>query len=196
MVLIFIALQVGIAYLMDFYTHHGEKVAVPSLRQKSFEEASRLMDERGLRMEVSDTGYVKTLPAGTILEQTLEPGQIVKPGRTVFVVINSLNTPMLTLPDIIDNSSLREAMARLSALGFKVGQPQFVTGEKDWVYGVLVNGKNVAVGEKISVDDTLIIQVGSGTGSSLDTLKYDDTEEPSEQFQEDGEIEVIDAVID
>lgn len=196
MVLLFIAILISIAFLMDIYTRHGEKVSVPSLRQKSFETAEQLARERGLYIEVSDTGYVKSLPAGTVLEQNIEPGQIVKPGRTIYVVINSLNTPKISLPDIIDNSSLREAMARLKALGFKVGQPQFVTGEKDWVYGVLVNGKNVAAGEKISVDETLIIQVGRGTGNTIDTLQNNSYESTDEGLTEEGTVEIIDATIE
>ena len=87
-------------------------------------------------------------------------------------------------------------MARLKALGFKVGQPQFVTGEKDWVYGVLVNGKNVAAGEKISVDETLIIQVGRGTGNTIDTLQNDSYESTDEGLSEEGTVEIIDATIE
>lgn len=194
---IFIALLVGLSFIADAYTNHGEKVVVPSLRHKSFDEAKKLLKEKGLRIEVSDTGYVKTLPPDCVLEQITDAGQIVKPGRTVRVIINSTTTPTLTLPDIIDNSSLREAMAKLSSLGFKLGQPQFVTGEKDWVYGVLVNGKNIYSGTRVPVDATLIIQVGNGLNSAADSITYipTDTEE-SPEFEEEGVFEEIEIVED
>lgn len=194
---IFIALLVGLSFIADAYTNHGEKVVVPNLRHKSFDEAKKLLKEKGLRIEVSDTGYVKTLPPDCVLEQITDAGQIVKPGRTVRVIINSTTTPTLTLPDIIDNSSLREAMAKLSSLGFKLGQPQFVTGEKDWVYGVLVNGKNVYSGTRVPVDATLIIQVGNGLNSAADSITYipTDTEE-SPEFEEEGVFEEIEIVED
>lgn len=197
MLILFIALLVGLSYLAAAYTNHGEKVVVPSLRHKSFDQAKQILKEKGLRIEVSDTGFVKTLPPDCVLEQMLAPGQIVKPGRTVRVIINSTTTPTITLPDIIDNSSLREAMARLSALGFKVGQPQFITGEKDWVYGVLVNGKNVYRGAKIPVDAVLIIQAGNGLNSPADSITYvpmTDDEQP--EFEEEGVFEEIEIVED
>jgi len=40
--------------------------------------------------------------------------------------------------------------------------PQYVTGEKDWVYGVSCNGRKVSVGERISIEQPLTLLVGSG----------------------------------
>ncbi len=194
-ILVGFALLIGTSYVIEAYTNHGEKVVVPSLRHKSFDQAKQLLKEKGLRIEVSDTGYVKTLPPDCILEQGLEPGQIVKPGRIVTVIINSTHTPTITLPDIIDNSSLREAMAKLTSLGFKLGQPEFITGEKDWVYGVKVNGKNVVTGAKIPVDAVLIIQAGNGMQSEADSITfYIPDVEAAPEFEEEGEFEEIEIV--
>ena len=68
---------------------------------------------------------------------------MVKGGRVVYVVINSSHSPMVSLPDIIDNCSYREARAKLMAMGFKVCEPQLVPGEKDWVYGVVSKGRHL-----------------------------------------------------
>ena len=36
----------------------------------------------------------------------------------------------------MDNSSLRQAEAKLRALGFKITEPEYISGEKDWVYSL------------------------------------------------------------
>ena len=150
MAVVVVLLLVGVKYALDVYTHHGESLTVPSVKHKKYKDAERILDDLGLVVVVSDTGYVKTLPPDVILEQSIEAGEKVKSGRIIYLTVNALKTPTITLPDIIDNSSLREAMAKLTAMGFKLAMPQFVPGEKDWVYGVLVGGKSVVTGSKIS----------------------------------------------
>lgn len=182
MALVVGALIVGAKFGLGIYTHHGESIAIPNIVHKKFDNATHVLDQLGLRIEVSDTGYVKTLPPGCILEQNPEPGEHVKSGHVIYVTINASHTPTLTLPDIIDNSSLREAMAKLSAMGFKLTPPQFVPGEKDWVYGVVVKGQHVVYGDKIPVDAAVTIQAGNGQLDDNDAVNYVDTE-PDDNFE-------------
>lgn len=167
-----VALCFGVKYGIDFYTHHGEKIRVPNIRNKSFADAEKILDNSGLEIAISDTGYVRALPPDCILEQSIVPGTVVKSGRVVYVVINASSTPTLTIPDVIDNSSYREARAKLEAMGFKVGEPQYVNGEKDWVYGIKVKDKLVGNGQKVSIDALLVIQVGDGLRGLDDSVYY------------------------
>ena len=185
-------LVLGVKYGLDIYTHHGESLTIPNVKHKAFKDAERILDDLGIIVVVSDTGYVKTLPPDVVLEQSIEPGEHVKSGRIIYLTVNALRTPTITLPDIIDNSSLREAMAKLTAMGFKLGMPQFVPGEKDWVYAVLVNGKNVVTGDKISVEDSLVIQVGNGMRDASDSVNYIDPIYP--EFDESDEIDEFEVV--
>ena len=66
------------------------------------------------------------------------------------------------MPDVADNSSLRQAEARLLAAGFKISRVEEVDGEKDWVYGVKYNGKLLMIGEKVPINSTLSLMVGTG----------------------------------
>ena len=192
MALVIVGLALGFKFAIDIYTHHGEAVTIPNLTHKTFDDADNILSELGLDMVVSDTGYIKTLPPGCILEQYPAPGERVKPGRTIFVTINATQTPTITLPDVIDNCSLREAMAKLTAMGFKLNPPKFVPGEKDWVYGILVNGKHVAYGDKIPVDAKLTILAGNGMRDASDSVDYvdptvdtpDDNSGDVDEFQE------------
>jgi len=190
MALAVVLICLGVKYGLDLYTHHGESIAIPSVKHKSFADAERILDDANLKIVVSDTGYVKSLPPDCVLEQTPAPGEYVKSGHIVYVTLNSPNTPTLTLPDIIDNSSLREAMAKLTGLGFKLGQPEYVPGEKDWVYGVTVKGHHVVAGDKIPVEETVIIQVGNGLRDASDSVNYIDPILPEEDFMEDDFTEV------
>ena len=184
----------GLKYWLGVYTHYGEAIVVPDLRQKSFRDAQHILQGLGLDVVVSDTGYVKTLSPDCILEQTPAPGEKVKSGRVVTVIVNAEHSPMIALPDIIDNSSLREAMAKLSAMGFKVGKPEYVPGERDWVYGVTVRGRQVVAGDRISVDDVVTVQAGSGMRDESDSIEYVDVDafEPVDEGDVD-EFQVVTA---
>lgn len=193
MVAVVVALAFGFRFAIDLYTHHGESIAIPNIIHKSYGNASRALDNLGLEMEVSDTGYVKTLPPGCILEQFPAAGEHVKSGRTVYVTINATHTPTITLPDVIDNSSLREAMARLTAMGFKLNPPQFIAGEKDWVYGITVNGRHVVAGDKIPVDARLTVLAGNGMRDANDSVDYVDPDIPEEEEGDIDEFEEVSA---
>ena len=175
----------GVKYGLDIYTHHGESIPIPDVRHKTFNDARYLLEQAGLQIEVSDTGYVRNLPPDCILEQSPAPGERVKSGHIIYVIVNASHTPTLTIPDIIDNSSLREAMAKLTAMGFKLTQPEYVDGEKDWVYGITVKGRHVVAGDKVSVNDYITIQVGNGQRDSTEDIDYIDAPEPIRQ-NDDG----------
>lgn len=183
-------------YGIDLYTHHGEKVYVPNVVNKSYADAVHILEGMGLEVEVNDTGYVKTLPPDCVLGQSLKPGSVVKTGHMVSLIINAAKTPTLAIPDVIDNSSYREARAKLTAMGFRVGEPQAVPGERDWVYGIKVRGKNVTYGQHVSVEDVLILQVGDGLIDASDSIfmadpVYEEDEDLFEEVTEEPEEELV-----
>lgn len=162
MALVVILLVVGVNYGLDWYTHHGESIRVPNIEGMRIAKAREMMEECGLEIVVTDSGYNKRLPADCVLTQSPDAGLTVKSGHTIYVTINSSNSPSVAIPDVVDNCSYREAEAKLISLGFKVLPPQYVTGEKDWVYGVSCNGRKVSTGERISIEQPLTLLVGSG----------------------------------
>ena len=191
MAAVVVLLVVGVKFGIDMYTHHGEAIPVPDIKHKSFADAKQMLAHAGLLIEVTDTGYVRTLPADCILEQSPQPGDFVKSGHVIYVIVNSANTPTITMPDIVDNSSMREAMAKLRAMGFKVGEPQFIVGEREWVYGATVNGRHVVAGDKIPVDAVVVLQVGNGPRSETDTtIDYVEPNYKNQQEDQEGEGDV------
>ena len=105
-------------------------------------EAEKMFRNQSLNFVVSDSTYVEDLPAGSIVDYTPSAGQKVKEGRTIYLTINTLDIPLQVIPDVADNSSVRQAEARLLASGFKLDEVQYVPGEQDWVYGVKYHDAN------------------------------------------------------
>lgn len=188
MAIVVVVACAGVKIGLDVYTHHGESIPIPDVRHKLFADAEYLLEDAGLEVVVSDTGYVPGLRPDCILEQSPEPGERVKTGHVIYVIVNASHTPTLTVPDIIDNSSMREAMAKLTAMGFKLTQPQFIDGEKDWVYGILVKGRHVVAGDKVSVNDYLTVQVGNGQRDTTEDIDYIDAPEPSPSGEDEFEV--------
>ena len=162
MLLLTVLLIVGDSSFLVIYTHHGQEVTVPDLRGKSYDVAVAELNDMGLKAEVRDTGYVRTLPPNSVLDQSIRPGEKVKAGRIIEFTINAASARAVAIPDIADNCSLREAEAKLRVMGFKLTAPKYVTGDKDWVYGIEVNGRNVVKGQRVSVDVPLTLVVGDG----------------------------------
>ena len=162
MLLIIFLISLGLKYGLELYTRHGQSVEMPDIVHKSFEQAEAMLDSLDLNIEVSDTDFVKSLPPDCILEQSIAAGDIIKPDRVVYVKINAAHSPSKPIPDIVDNSSLRDAQNKLTSLGFKLGDPEYVPGERDWVYGLKCRGRSLFEGDMVSTEDVLTIQVGDG----------------------------------
>lgn len=191
MVLVVVALAFGVKYGLDAYTRHGEGIEVPKIEGMVYQKARPLMEGLGLNVMVTDSGYNKRLPAGCILLQNPGPGMKVKEGHTIYVTVNSPSSPSFAIPDVIDNSSYREAEAKLTAVGFKLEPPQQVEGEKDWVYGILCRGRRVSTGDRISIDSPLTLQIGNGHYSAEEEIDYIGTETQPVQEGETDEFEEV-----
>ena len=193
MVLVIIALLFGVNYAMDIYTHHGEGIKVPKIEGMLYGNARSTVEADGLNIMVSDSGYNKKMPADCVLAQNPGPGTMVKSGHTVYVTVNSPSSPSFAIPDVVDNCSFREAEAKLMAIGFKLQPPQYVSGEKDWVYGILCKGRRVSTGDHVSIDTPLTLMIGSGTYDSEVELDY---VEPEYRMMDSGHVDEFEEVVE
>lgn len=189
MAVVVIVVLFGVLKGLDVYTHHGEAVVVPDVKGMTQDAAGKMLRNRGLNYVVSDSSYVKNLPAGCILEHNPSAGQKVKENRTIYLTINALDIPLQIVPDVADNSSLRQAEARMLASGFQLGSVQYVAGEKDWVYGVKYKGRQLTIGEKVPIGATLTLMVGNGGGlpEETDSLATETTTEDQQEPTASGE---------
>ncbi len=186
MALVIVLLCLGVKYGLEWYTHHGQGIVVPKVEGMTYAKAIALAEQNGLNMMVTDSGYNKRLPANCILAQSPGQGTKVKEGHTIYVTVNSPSSPTFAIPDVVDNSSFREAEAKLMAIGFKLLPPKYVAGEKDWVYGIISRGRRVSTGDMVSIDSPLTLMIGSGM-YDREEEDFDYVEPSYQQFMsEDG----------
>ena len=175
MVLIIVAIPIVALYMLDSFTHHGEKIEVPNVVGKSLYDAETMLKDRGLLAMVVDSVYDKRAPKGSVLEQTPKSGFEVKGGRMVYLTVNLNGEPMAQLPDVVGHGSLREAVALLQSLGFKLTPHKPVIGRpKDLVLGVKQGNRDVHAGETIPRDRALTLVIGGG---EIDSTMYEDEED-------------------
>ena len=190
MVLIIVAVPVGALYMLDSFTHHGEKIEVPNVLGKSLYDAETMLKDRGLVALVVDSMYDKSAPRGSVLEQSPKSGFEVKGGRMVYLTVNLKGEPMAQLPDVVGHGSLREAVALLQSLGFKLTAHKPVLGRpKDLVLSVKQGIRDVHAGETIPRDRPLTLVIGGG---EIDSTMYEDEFDVEDDFEdvnidEDGE---------
>ena len=160
MPIVVLAIIFGVLHWLDDYTHHGQSIIVPNVKGLPFKQAEAEFNKKNLKAVVVDSTFVKGMPAGAVLEQKPSSGAKVKTGRTIYLTINTAEMPKVAIPDIIDNSSYRQAEARLRALGFKLTAPEIISGEKDWVYAIKYMEKELSNGEKIPRESVLTLIIG------------------------------------
>lgn len=181
--LLSVLLIYGVKYGLDRYTHHGQEIEVINVTNRLAATAIQELQQQGLTGFVADSSYDRTLPPGVILEQRPAAGAHVKAGREIILTINSHSSPTIKVPDILGNCSKREALERLKQLGFKIGEVEYVCGDKDWVYGMRANGRLIYNGEKVPIGATINLQVGQGFVSQ-DTLGNEFEETDNNEHEE------------
>ena len=162
MALVIVAIPFGVLKWLDSYTLHGKAIEVPDVCGLTLDEGAADLQKLTLGYEIVDYKYQKGAKEGEILEQRPAARSKVKKDRKISLTLNSNKEPTIALPDVADNCSLREAVARLRAAGFKLTEHDTITGEKDWVYSVMRGEDTIRNGEQIAIGTTLTLIIGSG----------------------------------
>lgn len=171
----------GMNKWMDTYTRHDKSVEVPNVVGFMEDDALKALEDVGLRPSVVRTEFREGEPAGRILEQYPPAGNNVKDGREIFLTVTAKETPTTPFPNIIDNSSYREARAKLEGLGFRNISRQDVQGDPDWVIAAKCNGRYITNGQRVTIYDNIVLEVGAAENSEP---SYDEWEDPLEDETE------------
>ena len=167
---------------LDYWTHHGEESTVPTVTQLMYEDAASKLRSEGLDVELADSIYDTTRPAGMVVEQTPHPNAKVKPGRTVYLTIVAFAPKMVTVPHYLNVSS-RQARAAFEGLGIKNVEVVEVESEyRDLVLGAKFNGVPLREGTRIPVSAYITLEVGKGYEAPADTIAEYDEGELSEEY--------------
>ncbi len=148
---------------IDNYTEHGIAIKVPDITGLEEEDAINKLAQYELVGITEEYVYIKGLPYGEVTAQRPAANAKVKHGRKVYLTVSSDNHPMIAVPDIADNSSLRQAESRLRAAGFKLAPNDTIAGDRDWVYGIRYNGHELQGGELVPEGAELTLIIGGGS---------------------------------
>ena len=107
--------------IMPEYTRYGVSVTVPEVTGVPTEQARERLEERDLRPQTLEETFNPDVERGAVIEQSPRGGRSVKPGRRVYLTVNTGDQPVVAVPRVV-NASRREAKNRLRSLGFTVGQ--------------------------------------------------------------------------
>lgn len=102
--------------LMPLYTRQHAVVVVPEVRNLPFEEAMRLLQSRNLRPERRDQPFDPSRRQGVVVDQNPSPNVQVKPGRRVYLYVNTGTERTVQMPELRTFSE-SEAVAQLRQLG-------------------------------------------------------------------------------
>ena len=163
---VFISLVWFTLIMIDFYTNHGDTHKVPGVKGVNVEQAMDMLSRLDLKAVVIDSVYVKDKKLGTVIEQNPVEGSVVKPGRPIYLVVNSRSVRLIALPSVTD-ISIRQAEATLMSIGIKVSSIQYAPSEyKDLVLEVKYRGQSIIQGAKIPEGSSVVLVAGNGYGAS------------------------------
>ena len=159
-----------------WYTRHGQSIKVPKVSGMPIENATELLDDNDLELVIIDSVYNEDMKPNTIVEQDPLPDLNVKPGRKIYVTVNTGIVPKVKMPKLINGSS-NLAKVLLQNSGLKLGRvdsvkstfgPGLVIRQKYKGRDITPNtqlGKgaiiDIVVSKKMSLADTSIIEAPS-----------------------------------
>jgi len=118
---IILAMAVVAHVVMQIGTRHGSRRTVPDFSGVQLLEAQRLARRHDLKLQINDSLFVPAYEGGIVLDKLPKGGVEVKPGRTVYLTINSFRQKMVPVPFVADRS-LRQAKNMLEIAGLEIAQ--------------------------------------------------------------------------
>ncbi len=197
MALALVALGYIALLFIDVFTSHGQQVQVPDVRNLPFEKAVSILEDAGLRWEISDsTTFYENYPPGTVIDQDPKAKSYIKKIRIIYLNVNAMHAPIIPLPKLVDLPG-RQGLATLKAMGFKHVTMDSIPSENEGlILQVTVDGHSVKPGSPVSVNSKIKITVGDGSivdlnpeqiidpalMDSIDELNY---EEDQKRYEEE-----------
>ena len=155
--------------LLNLFTRHNKHVEVPDFMNMTLDEALAASRGDKLRIEVNDSLYVPAFDPGVILEQRPAAGTEVKPGRRIYVTVNSSQQRMIDVP-YVAGYSLRQAKNILETAGLEIEKLVYVDDiATNNVLEQRVGSEVVAADNRVQarVGSGVVLTVGRAPGADL-----------------------------
>ena len=169
---IVVVLIVGSMIFLNVFTKHNQELTVPDLANLTVDEAQMVAAGAGMRVEVTDSAFVKRMKRGAVYRQNPVPGSKVKEGRRISLTINAVNPRQITMPDLIGYST-RQAKAEILSRGLVLGRLIY---EQDMatnnVLRQLHDGKVIEPGTMIESEAVIDLVVGLNSRDNMTFVPY------------------------
>ena len=153
-------------------TRHNQELTVPDMTGMNLAEASAVAAEADLRLEVTDSVYIRGMERGAIARQNPEPGGKVKKNRRILLVINSVIPRQSTMPSLT-GFSLRQARTELASNGLNIGKLIYVNDmATDNVLAQQYMGKDIEPGTRLNSGTAIDLVLGLNPADSATFIPY------------------------
>ena len=168
---IILAMAVTAHFVMQVGTRHGARRIVPDFSGVKLDDAQRTARKYDLELHINDSLFVPAYEGGIVLDQLPEGGVEVKPGRTVYITINSFRQKMVPVP-YVAGRSLRQAKNMLEIAGLEIGELIYRADmATNYVLEEYCEGRPVTQNSRIQAEMgsgvTLYVGVEGGFGSTV-----------------------------
>ena len=154
--LLFLGLAVAAFVAMALGTRHSARRTVPDFVGLQLNDAEYFAGRRDLEIIINDSLHVSAYPGGVVLDQLPKGGVVVKPGRKVYVTINSSRQRMVAVP-YVAGRSLRQAKNMLETAGLTIDHLEYADDiATNYVLAEFING------EEVLEESELQAEMGSG----------------------------------
>lgn len=157
----------GVFEYLENYTNHGETITVPDLKEMKVEEIDEFLSKKTLRYEILDSVYETGTPGGAILKQNPKAGSKVKENRKIYITVNAMEPPNITVPDFVD-MSMRQAKSLIETYGLKLGEIEYEPDPcKNCVIAQKIDGDEVEPGTDVPKGTKIDLVLGQGTSDEM-----------------------------
>ena len=155
-----VALIIGARLLLDVATRHNKEIVVPDFSNMTVAEAVRTAGAMDMKVEVTDSVYVRRMERGVVYRHTPAAGSKVKKGRRIMLTINAVTPKSVTMPNLV-GYSMRQAKAELLSRGLVLGKLIYINDiATNNVISQLYRDSEIDPGTQIESESAIDLVVG------------------------------------
>lgn len=153
--------------LLRTITNHNKTIEVPDFTSLKVSEAKREASRLNLRIEVTDSIFVRKMERGAVYSQNPKAGARVKKGRRILLTINAINAKKVSMPNLV-GYSMRQAKAELNSRGLSLGKLIYVSDiATNNVLKQIYRNREIRPGRQIETGSEIDLEVGLNPEESL-----------------------------
>lgn len=155
-------LVIGSLQFLKSHTMHGDTIGVPDFTGIAMDGLGEISKQHQLRYLVLDSIHSDEHERGTVVNQNPSPHAQVKKNRKIYLTVNAMLPPMVTMRDMVGLSK-RQAISMMQAMGLEVDSLSYRPDIcLDCVLEQRHNGEPLEPGTKIQKGEKISLVLGGG----------------------------------